>query len=322
MGKRLRLAVAALAFGAVPLGLSAGATTRADGARLVPITGITGSAQNPCWTPGGMRFVFTNFETRYNTGNAVVREVATAGGTPILRLSPAGNESVNLPGQCLNARLDLAAYASDVAGPDEIYVVPLGGGSPRRVTHRGGALSWEPSMSPRLANGTNWIVFESHATADSPGEIWKIRVGGAGLTRLTGGHDDRQPEWSPAGDKIVFQRYMAMPGTWDVLTMNVDGSHLFNVTNNPSTDDTDPSWSPSGKWIVYSSDGPNIAIANLFVISAAGGRRIRVTHYSGYDGAPGWSPDGASIAFESAPHGPDVSGNTKIWVIAAPAGVR
>jgi TolB protein len=107
-----------------------------------------------------------------------------------------------------------------------------------------------------------------------------------------------------------------------VFTMNVDGGHLFNVTNNPATDDTDPSWSPSGKWIVYSSDGPNIAIANLFVIPAAGGRRIQVTHYGGYDGAPGWSPDGGSIAFESAPHDPDVSGNTKIWVIAAPAGVR
>jgi TolB protein len=209
-------------------------------------------------------------------------------------------------------------------------VVPAAGGAPRQVTHRPRYFSWEPSLSPVLADGSTWIVFESHTSGNSPGEIWKIRTDGTGVTRLTSAHalhgvtldDSRQPEWSPRGDKIVFQRYMPGPGTWAVLTMDPEGGHVFNVTGDPVTDDTDPSWSPSGKYIVYSAGGPDIANANLFVIPASGGRRIRATRSTGYDGAPGWSADGATIAFESAPYDPDNAGNTRIWVIAAPKGIR
>jgi TolB protein len=320
---RTNLMMAGLLAGAMIMGsLAASATTRGDGAILFPIAGITGSAQNPCWNPTETQLIFTNFETRYNVGNAVVRTAAIPSGKLDLALSPAQNQSVNLPGQCQSASLHLVALSSDVPGPDEIYVAPTAGGSIRRVTNRGGALAWEPSLSPKLADGSTWITFESHTNGNSPGEIWKVNVNGTGLVRLTSGHDDRQPQWSPQGDRILFQRYFPGPGTWDVYTMLTDGSTLVNVTNDPSTDDTDPSWSPSGKWIVYSSDSPDIAIANLFVIPSAGGKRVQVTHYVGYDGAPGWSPDGNWIAFESAPSDPDNSGNSKIWAIRAPNGIR
>jgi TolB protein len=107
------------------LALVAGSVTaayagRSDTAHPIAIEGIAGSAQNPCLSPDGARLAFTNFETRYNVGNAVVREVAISGGRPLLTLSPTQNQSVNLPGQCWSAPLGLVAYSSDVPGRDEI----------------------------------------------------------------------------------------------------------------------------------------------------------------------------------------------------------
>jgi TolB protein len=219
---------------------------------------------------------------------------------PVLRLSPAQNQSVNLPGQCLDSGLGPAAYSSDVAGPDEIYVVPLAGGGSRRVTFRGGALSWEPSMSPRFC------VRHKLDRVRVPRDRRRPRrdLEDPGGRRWPHAADERTRR--PPAAVVACRRQDRIPalhgGAGQVGRVHHErGWQPFDVTNSPSTDDTDQSWSPSGKWIVYSSDGPNIAIANLFAIPAAGGRRIQVTHYTGYDGAPGWSHDSASIAFESAP---------------------
>ena len=84
-----------------------------------------------------------------------------------------------------------------------------------------------------------------------------------------------------------------------------------------SGDKTDASFSPDGQWIVYSSDA-TLTYANLYILPITGGSPTRVTYYSGYDGAPSWSPDGSSISFESYPGDPDGSAGTTLWVIAAP----
>lgn len=305
------------------LGAGADAACRSDAAQRIPITGFQGSLQNPCFSPAGDQLAITNFTTRYNTGYAIVKTVLLSGGNPLLRLSPAAAQSVNLPGQCWSAASNLVTYSSDVVARDEIYIVPATGGSPVRITNRPGYLSWEPSLSPVLADGSQWIVFESHRnqTPLGPGQLWKVRIDGSGLTRITSGADDRQPQWSPTGLKVVFQRQLSA-GYWDVMTADPDGSDIIDITNAPALVNTDPSWSPSGNYIVYSAGGPGIAVANLFVIPASGGAPVRLTHSCGLDGAPGWSPDGSKIAFESAPYDPDLQGSTRIWVIAAPPGIR
>ncbi|WP_179221949.1 PD40 domain-containing protein [Inquilinus limosus] len=320
--RRCAWALAAL-LAASPLAAVA-QTCRGDAARPVPVTGVAGSLQNPCLSPDGTALAFTNFKRRYNQGGAIVWTVPAAGGAPARALSPrVGAQSVNLPGQCWSAAGNAVVYSSDVVDRDEIYIVPAAAGAAKRLTDRPGFLAWEPSISPMLADRSQWIVFESHREADpdGAGELWKMKVDGSGLARLTQGADDRQPQWSPRGDRIAFQRQVK-PGQWDVMTIDAAGRGLLNVTRAPSRGNTGPSWSPSGAWIVYSAGGPDLDNANLFVISATGGAPVRLTVNCGYDGAPGWSADGRTIAFESAPYDPDTRGSTTLWTIAAPAGMR
>ncbi|MGH8080041.1 MAG: TolB family protein [Lysobacter sp.] len=298
---------------------------RTDNARQIAISGtaLGRSFQNPCFSPDSKVLAFTNFTQRYNTGKSVVRTVPAEGGAVLRAIGPASAQSVNLPGQCWSAATNEVVYSSDVVERDEIYLAPAAGGPSLRITRRPGFVAWEPSISPVLADGTRWIVFESHSEASpqAGGELWKIRSDGEGLARLTQTHNDRQPEWSPKGDKIVFQREVGAE-QWDVFTLDVGTGTAFNVTQAGDLFNTDASWSPSGNYIVYSSGDNDIEIANVFVIPAAGGARIRVTRSCGLDGAPGWSPDGRTIAFESAPFDPDAQGSTTLWLIDAPAGIR
>jgi TolB protein len=287
---------------------------RLDSAWRLPVGGLSGSLQNPCWAPSGDRLALSQFSGRYNTGASVVRVVSMAGGRLRATVSPVGAQSVNLPGSCWTASGDLIAFSSDVDGVDRVYVAPAAGGPARVATPRN-LVAFEPSFAP----GGRWISFQRVLAGRS--EIWKVRVDGSGLRQLTAGHDDREPNWSPSGDRIVFQRHSG--GQADLWTIDPSGGHARNLTRTPQLEETDASWSPDGRYLVFSSSGDGVDVASLFTIRTSGGSRRRLTRTRGiYDGAPSWSPDGRWIAFESTRGDPDRSRGATIWLIRAPTGFR
>ncbi len=288
---------------------------RADGARRVNIA-LSGSKQNPAWSPDGGSLLITRFRNGYNAEPADLF-VVDASSSAIRTLVSDGSGNINLPGASWNSSTRKIVFSSSREPHDEIYLIDAQGspGDETKITARANLVAYEPSLSP----DGQWIVFESHKLdVEDNGIIVKYTVNGTlPYQNLTGSSEDcRQPNWSPAGGKILYQKFAN--GQWDIWTMNIDGTNHRKITSGAG-DKTDASFSPDGKWIVYSADGPTLEFANLFIIPVGRGSAIRVTHYDGYDGAPSWSPDGAQIAFESFPGDPDNSAGTTLWVIDAPA---
>ena len=279
------------------------------------------SAQNPAFSPDGKTVLFTIFHQGYNDGPAGLYLLPLASNVISTLLFDDDQDSVNLPGSSWNADTNRVTFASDREDTDEIWTISPDGSNLLRITHHTSATYFiEPSFSP---NG-QWIVFEvdNDAPEDKQqGSIWKIRIDGSGLTKLVGGtgsgRDDRQPNWSPRGDRILFQRRLVGTDDWNLYTMAPDGSDIQPVTDTPSGD-TDASWSPDGDWIVYSADFGAAPLPNIFVIPAVGGKPVRITHDDNHeDGAPSWSPDGKWIAFESHKNENEDS-PTSLWIIAVP----
>jgi TolB protein len=215
----------------------------------------------------------------------------------------------------------LIIFASDRQDIDEIWVIAPDGSNLRRVTRHSEKIYYiEPSFSP----DGQWIVFEVDIDAPDEiqqGSIMKVRLDGSGLIQLTdgpgGGVDDRLPNWSPLGDRILFQRRALGSDVWNLYTVAPDGTDLHQVTTSDAGN-TDASWSPDGKCIVYSTDHNGLPTPNIFIISASGGQPKRVTFSNSHeDGAPSWSPDGKWIAFESH-ESQDEDSPSALWHIAIP----
>lgn len=284
----------------------------------------------------GSPFSSRSSATVTNEGAAALRVLPVDGGKdgksglapsrPRTLLDENDRAAVNLPGSSWHPSAGVA-FASDRAGRDEVWVLPPGAKQPVRVTeHRGDTGYLEPSFSP----DGSWIVFQETAekgndreSEDDPsalGSLWKVRRDGSRPMRLLDGPgtrtDNRQPNWSPKGDRLVFQRRAADSDTWALYVMNADGTGIHRITDVPG-EHTDPSWSPDGRSVVFSSTAGGLDTPQIFVVPADGGRPVRVTRNDkGYDGAPSWSPDGRWIAFES--HQGDEEHPTGLWRIPAP----
>ncbi len=290
---------------------------RSDNAYKVNIN-LTGSLQNPAWSPDGKSLLFTRFRDGYNTGRADLYKINLET-NKLTMLVNHDSANVNLPGSVWYS--NQIVFSSSRNPHDEIYTINDNGTGLTKRTERNGFQAYEPSFS---SDGL-WIVFESHVVdVEGNGIIIKKLLSDpidVNFTELTSSGDCRQPNWAPAGNRILFQKIVGIE--WDIFIMNTDGTGQTQVTTSDG-DNTDASFSPDGLRIVYSTDG-DLECANLYVIPITGGTPKRLTFYNGgYDGAPSWSPDPVKkVAFESYPGDPDdfsgTSGTT-IWIIDIPDG--
>jgi len=101
------------------------------------------------------------------------------------------------------------------------------------------------------------------------------------------------PAWATypgENGRIAFTGHFT--GTWQLYTMNPDGSDVVQVTTLPPTEN--PAWfqdySPDGKQLVFCHDMSGAI--ELYVINADGTGLTQVTHDGTENIFPRWSPDG------------------------------
>jgi serine/threonine protein kinase len=120
---------------------------------------------------------------------------------------------------------------------------------------------------------------------------------GTKMSRISGENSaDRQPSWSPGGDRMVFVNTSRSNGVpvlfWIFQDGSFQGSNPDQVTRDQSAGS--PDWSPNGDLIAYT------ASSHIWLVpwDERGYGTIRVTEVGPNDD-PDWSPDGQWITFES-----------------------
>jgi Tol biopolymer transport system component len=212
-------------------------------------------------------------------------------------------------------------FTSSRDGNDEIYIMKSDGTAVIRLTNHP-AVDTQPAGS---FDGTR-IAFSSNRddpdpqNCGKPGKpncifhIYVMNVDGTGVTRVTNGPgQDTQPIWSPNNQRLAFASNSEdaklktcgqtgqPPCVNHLYTINVDGSGLSRLTNNPPSSPNatngEPTWSPDGSRIAFASDRDGNG--EVYAMNADGSGVVRLTNDPAADGHPSWSPDGRQLVFES-----------------------
>ncbi len=182
-----------------------------------------------------------------------------------------------------------------------IYVVPIAGGTPRRITQL--APSYWHGWSP------DGKLLAYCADRNGNYDVYTIPVEGGQEKRLTTteGLDDG-PEYSPDGQYIYFNSVRT--GLMQIWRMKADGSEQTQVTK-----DDYNNWfahpSPDGKWLVIISYEKDVTghpankdvMLRLIPVTPTGFGEIQVLAKlfggQGTMNVPSWSPDSKQLAFVS-----------------------
>ena len=148
------------------------------------------------------------------------------------------------------------------------------------------------------------IAFRRYFNDDHTlGAIFTIRPNGAGVRQITHRGKvflDNEPDWSPDGRWIAFYRQAAVCSCKPTRIFKVrpDGTHLTQISKDPSVDDVYPAWSPDGKRIAFTRYDDSIGLVAVFVMQADGTRvrQVTPTEYAGQ--YPQWSPGGTRLVFQ------------------------
>jgi TolB protein len=214
------------------------------------------------------------------------------------------------------------AFASNRSGNWDIYLTDLDGSQPVQLTSDP-TDEIHPSFSP---DGSK-LVYCSYGRQSGQWEMVVIDVDNPARKRFIG--FGLFPEWSPQGDKILFQRARQRGTRWfSVWTLDYqdgEGVRPTEVAASANAGAITPRWSADGQHIVFCTvlnpdqiEAAAAPQADVWLMAADGSDRVNLTRNQFANTQPIWSPDG-SIYFVS---NRGVAETQNIWALKPDAAMR
>jgi TolB protein len=190
------------------------------------------------------------------------------------------------------------AFITVVDGKEQLAIADADGSNVRVLTSFTGRFTRTPAFAP---DGKTLLVVSDQDGNDA---LYTVAVESAestttAPTRLTPDKfDHRDPAWSPDGKRIVYAADPSGRGSYQIFTVNPDGTDRRQFTESQYNNIT-PSYSPDGSRIVFVSTRDRKA--NIYVMTADGEdeQLLSLDDGGAENRDPAFSPDGRWIAFSA-----------------------
>jgi serine/threonine protein kinase/Tol biopolymer transport system component len=195
----------------------------------------------------------------------------------------------------------------------DVFVVPVGGGEPRKVTSLDAAIQ-----------GIDWTsdgreIIVSALSREAGGyRVWRVSLAGNKQERLAelGAENATWPSVSRRGNRLAYVRNIDNWNIWQfplAAPQKVKGSPVKLISS--TRVESGMRYSPDGKRIAFVSD--RSGKTQIWTCARDGSNLAQLTFLDASDtGTPAWSPDGHRIAFDST-----ASGNEGVYLINAGGGI-
>jgi TolB protein len=151
-------------------------------------------------------------------------------------------------------------------------------------------------ISPSFSPDGSRILFANRA-AEGPTSLWTIDTTGENADLLYAGPNTIvAADWAPIGNKIAFAMAVDQPDSYEIFTMNDDGSNVQQLTRGLPGIGGSVDWSPDGQQLLIYAGSPGNK--NIFLVDVAAQTAAQLTN-GGNNAASSFSPDGQWIAFNS-----------------------
>jgi TolB protein len=244
----------------------------------------------PNWTHDGASLLFNR--------NGRLERIPATGGTPTAIDTGFANHCNNDHGISPDAHWIAISDQSQQNDESLVYIVPIQGGTPRRVTQKSPSYwhGWSPDGKTLAFVGER----------DGEFDIYTIPFTGGDETRLTTakGLDDG-PEYSPDGAFIYFNSVRT--GIMQIWRMKPDGTAQEQITHD-DFNNWFPHISPDGQWMVFLTYDKSVTGHPenkdvMLRLMSLGDHKITILAKlfggQGTINVPSWSPDGTQLAFVS-----------------------
>lgn len=214
------------------------------------------------------------------------------------------------------AELDMRAsgttprYSWDYDTYYDIYDYDLKTKESRNLTNTNGydaEGSWSPD-GKLIAFASNRSGYEEQLTEKQrelferdpawANEIYVMNSDGSNVRRLTNSPGyDGGPFFSADGKSICWRRFSENGATAEIMTMDVDGANPRQLTSLNAMSWA-PYFHPSGKYLIFTTNTHGFANFELYMVDVDGKQDpVRVTHATGFDGLPVFTPNGEQLSW-------------------------